>query len=301
MKPRQLLLEPMGFEFPSEELEMASWSQTFINAWHDYICETGNHLKATFEDVEEVLFQQVHAYIYEGMILNTIRFKRLYEEKKVYSFKEYCEKFYPKSNYRALETIYAAQIGWELLCNEFHQIPTNVSQCIALSKTFLKDSFGQPDIVQSWKWVLEYSKTTGKKITAGLINFLVNPTKEEEKVKVKISKKKWDKLKRKAELYGSKAEDLLEALIDEFVYENSSGSDAEAAPEPESINNSKVSMSKAPETNAWEEDLEALVQEKNANEVNYDTTADSQSIPEVFHPTGDISPGDKRPIRRPPT
>ncbi|NET47163.1 hypothetical protein [Okeania sp. SIO2B3] len=280
---------------------MASWSQVFINAWHEYICEAGNHLKATFKDAEKDLFQQVHAYIREGMILGAIRYKRLYEEKKVYSFKEYCEKFYPKSTYRALETIYAAQIGWELLCNEFHQIPTNVSQCIALSKTFLKDGFGQPDIVQSWKWVLEYSKTTGKKITAGLINFLVNPIKEEEKVKVKVSKKKWDKLRRKADLYGSSAEDLLEALIDEFIDENDSGSDTEAAPEPESKKNNKVCISKTPEIKAWEEDLEALVQEKYANEVDYDTATDSSSIPEVFHPTGDISSGDKSPIRRPPT
>ncbi|NEQ39196.1 MAG: hypothetical protein F6K40_24260 [Okeania sp. SIO3I5] len=110
MRPKQSPDNPMGFEFPHIDLNLPRWAQDCINTWHR-IMEPGNHLKAIFEDIERDLFSHVHAYIQEGMELATIRYKRLYEEKKVYTFKDYCDKFYLKSHNRALETILASQIG----------------------------------------------------------------------------------------------------------------------------------------------------------------------------------------------
>jgi len=276
----------MGFEYPHSDVEFPSWAQECINTWHD-IQECGNHRKAAFAESEKKMLSHAHAYISEGMELGDIRYKRTYEEQKVYTFKDYCDKFYYKSYQRALDTILAAQIGWEMLCNGFQQIPTNISQCIALSRTFLKDGFGQPDIVSSWEFVLGYAKTTGKKITAGLINFLVNPPKEEEKVKVKVTKKKWEKFEHKVRESGHNAESVLERLIDNFVNGNAdyledeedyleenedSSKDPDSA-EPESKESSTlVSAGKPFVPKPWQEDLEDLLAEHQNTINNNDTT-----------------------------
>ncbi|NEQ39195.1 MAG: hypothetical protein F6K40_24255 [Okeania sp. SIO3I5] len=159
-----------------------------------------------------------------------------------------------------------------MLCNEFQQIPTNVSQCLALSKTFFKDDFGKPDIVRSWQWVLEYSKATGKKITAGLINFLVNPPREDEKVKVKVTKKKWEKFQQKARDSGLAPESVLESLIDNFVGEDDTSVDPDLA-EPESDTSStKVTAEKPLESKPRTEDLQDLLTEHNNDNRHFDTT-----------------------------
>ena len=141
-----------------------------------------------------------------------------------------------------------------------------------MSKTFFKDDFGQPGIVRSWQWVLEYSKATGKKITAGLINFLVNPPREDEKVKVKVTKKKWEKFQRKARNFGFNPESLIEGFMDDFLGEDEISVDPDSA-EPESETNSnKVTAEKPLELEPWYQEMNQDVIEHEANTEHNDTT-----------------------------
>ncbi|MDJ0553499.1 MAG: hypothetical protein QNJ68_03485 [Microcoleaceae cyanobacterium MO_207.B10] len=274
MKPRQSPDNPMGFEFPYEELELPEWARACTATWENYVLEPGNHIRADFDDFECGLFRDAHAYIQEGMKLGAMRYKRLYEEKKVYSFKDYCDRFYIKSYHRCLETILAAQIGWELLCNGFQQVPSNVSQAIALTQTFFKDSFGQPDIIRSWEWVLEYSEATGKKITAGLINFLVNPQRKDEKVKIQVSKKKWEEFKRKAKELNRDPESVLEDFMNSYV-----GGEEDSSPESEDSEpseNTRVEPVNREAEVVWTDDLNLLLKENSVkNQKHYDTSPDS--------------------------
>ncbi len=274
VKPRQSPDNPMGFEWPNDDFEFPEWARACTKAWEDYVLEPGNHIRADFDDFECGLFRDAHAYISEGIKLGVMRYKRLYEEKKVYSFKDYCEKFYIKSYSRCLETILAAQIGWELLCNGFHEVPSNVSQAIALTKTFFKDEFGQPDIIRSWEWVLQHSKATGKKITAGLINFLVNPQRKEEKVKIEVGKKDWEKFQQKARESNLDPKSVLKDFMNKYV-----GGDENSSPKDEGsgLGESDEIEEIDPEREEfWAKDVQSLLKENPyLKQDNYDTSPDS--------------------------
>jgi len=204
----------MGFAEPDSDTfaEFPNWAKDFYETLSNTL-DPGNHLKANFDIVKRHLFNTVYSYIEEGMYLNVIRYKRLYEEDRIYSFKEWCDRHYPKSYQHALMIIRGAQIGWELLCAGFQEIPTNISQCLALEKTFKKDDCGQPDIFSSWEWVVQYAKSAGKKVTVGLINFLVNPNEKEEKVKIPLSKKKWQQFDSWAKSQGLNPQEIIETFM----------------------------------------------------------------------------------------
>ncbi|MGK7954305.1 MAG: hypothetical protein AB4063_03430 [Crocosphaera sp.] len=274
MKPRQSLFNPMGFDYPYDDIELPEWAKPLLTTWEDYVLAPGNQIKADFDDFECGLFENAYAYIQEGMKLGVMRYKRLYEEKRIYSFKDYCEKLYMKSYNRCLETILAAQIGWELLWSGFQEVPSNVSQAIALTKTFFKDGFDQPDIVRSWEWVLEYSKATGKKITAGLINFLVNPDRKEEKVKIKVGKKNWEKFKAKARESNIDPESAVEGFIKSFIGEDSTEEPEGDAP-PASNNQNMTNKFKNIESEPWFKEMTEMYQAQATINENYDTSPDS--------------------------
>ncbi|GGA56060.1 hypothetical protein [Okeania sp. KiyG1] len=265
------------------------------------MCNNSVDLEDRIDRIEEIWTKASYSYVEEGMAYNIIKVYKLYEKLGFKDFKEYCLKRVKKTVWRVEHIIKAAQTTWNLLLNGFEELPSNVSQAYALYEpTKKKDN--DYDIETAWQDILHRCEEENTAITAGLIEKTVSPEKKKRGSRVKLPEDVMAKLREEAEAKGQDPDDLAADIIKEyFAVEHDSGPDTETAAEPEPINNLKVPVSKTPETKTWEEDLEALVQERYANENNYGTTTDSSAVPEVFHPEGDISPGDKGQVRRPPT
>ncbi|MDY7008923.1 MAG: hypothetical protein SWX82_34700, partial [Cyanobacteriota bacterium] len=117
----------------------------------------------------------------------------------------------------------------------------------------------------------------------------------------KLPRDVWDKLRAQAKQQGVKPEKLLEEIIGNYLgKEQDSDPETETASEPEPIKNQKGCMSKAPEIEAREIDMQDLVQEHFTNESNNEIIAGSSAIPEVFHSERCAPPENQSPIRRPP-
>ncbi|NET24700.1 hypothetical protein [Okeania sp. SIO1I7] len=291
------------FEIPFDDPELPNWADGYLDKfcelfWHETWREGGDAIAT----LEIDLLADRYAYIKEGMALRAFQLYKLYENLGFKTFKQYWVKGLKKSVYYVKRVINAAQVSWKLMLEGFTELPDNVSQATKLANSARQVSEEADETTNCWQEVLDKAKHLSQPITASYIETTITGETTAPLATAKIPRDVWDKLKDRAKEQGVKPEKLLEEILGNYLDpKGDSGSDTSPGSEPESQKNNKVCMSKAPEIKAWEEDLEALVQEKYANEVNYDTTTDSSAIPEVFHPGGGISPGDKGQVRRPPT
>ncbi|NES64190.1 MAG: hypothetical protein F6K24_02440, partial [Okeania sp. SIO2D1] len=290
-------------EIPFNDPELPNWADGYLDKfcdlfWHETWRE-GNDAIAT---LEIDMLADRYAYIKEGMALRAFQLYKLYENLGFKTFKQYCVKGLKKSVHYVKQVIKAAQTSWRLMLEGFTELPDNVSQATRLASSARQVSEEADETTSCWQEVLDKAKHLSQPITASYIETTITGETAAPLATAKIPRDVWDKLKDRAREQGVKPEKLLEEILGDYLEPKSDpGPDTSLESEPEFKKNNKAFMSKTPEIKAWEEDLEALVREKYTNEDDYDATADSSSIPEVFHPTGDISPGDKGQVRRPPT
>lgn len=291
------------FEIPCENSELPNWAESYLNKfcdlfWYQNWKEGGDAIATT----EREMIEARYSYIKEGMALRAFQLYKLYENLGFKTFKQYCVVYLKKSVHYVKQVIKAAQTSWRLMLEGFTELPDNVSQATKLASSAMQVSQEVDETTSCWQEVLDKAKDLSQPITASYIESTITGETTAPLATAKIPKDAWDKLRALAKQQGVKPEKLLEEIIGNYLDpEDNSSPDTETAAEPESINNLKNCTSNAPEIKAWEEDLEALVQEHFTNEVNYDRTVYSPSISEVFCSEGDISSGNKSPIWRPPT
>ncbi|NET47146.1 hypothetical protein [Okeania sp. SIO2B3] len=291
-----------GFANCFDPSDLPEWGEIIWYPYEEmYLSNDFVHRENCLERAEFVLTTASYSYVEEGLAYNAIKVYKLYKKLGFKNFKEYCLKRLKKTAWRVEHIIKAAQTTWNLMVNGFKELPSNVSQAYALYEPAKKKGHDY-DIDTAWQDILHISEEENKPITTRSIEATVSPEKKKRGSRVKLPEDVMAALRKKAEEKGQDPDDLAAEIIKEYFYvEQDPVPDTSPGSEPESKENNKVSMSKTPDIEPWEKDMDALVQEKYANEVNYDTTTDSSAIPEVFHSDGDISSGDKSPIRRPPT
>ncbi|NEO55919.1 MAG: hypothetical protein F6K54_24335 [Okeania sp. SIO3B5] len=291
------------FEIPFNDPELPNWADSYLDKFCDLFWNnTWREGSDAIATLEIDMLADRYAYIKEGMALRAFQLYKLYENLGFKTFKQYCVKGLKKSVHYVKQVIKAAQTSWRLMLEGFTELPDNVSQATRLASSARQVSEEADETTNCWQEVLDKAKHLSQPITASYIENTIVGETTAPLGSIKLPRELLDKVKVQARERGIKPEELLKEIVEGFLQpKDDSGPDTETAAEPESEKTKKVCLSNTPEIKAWEEDLEALVQEKYVNEFNYDTTTDSSSIPEVFHPTGDISPGDKGQVRRPPT
>ncbi|GGA47322.1 hypothetical protein CYANOKiyG1_66430 [Okeania sp. KiyG1] len=145
----------------------------------------------------------------------------------------------------------------------FTELPDNVSQAMRLASSARQVSEEADETTSCWQEVLDNAKNLSQPITASYIENTITGETTTPLATAKIPRDVWDKLKDRAREQGVKPEKLLEEILGDYLDpKDNYGPDTETAAEPESVDSSKVCLPKTPEIKAWEEDLEALVQER---------------------------------------
>ncbi|NEP03842.1 MAG: hypothetical protein F6K25_16925 [Okeania sp. SIO2G4] len=291
------------FETPFNDQELPNWADGYLDKFCDLFWDnTWKEGDEAIASLEIDMLADRYAYIKEGMALRAFQIYKLYKNLGYKTFKEYCLKGLKKSVYYVKRVIKAAQISWSLMLEGFTELPDNVSQAQKLASSASQVSEEVDETVSCWQEVLGKAKQESKPITANYIETTITGETIPPLATAKLPRDVWDKLKAQAKQQGVKPEKLLEDIVGNYLDpKQDSDPETEVESEPDSIDKSKISISKTPKIKAWEKDLQDLVQEKYTNEVNYDTTTNSSAIPEIFQSDRDISSASRGQVWRPPT
>lgn len=214
----ETLFNPIGFEYPGEDIKLPSWAQTCLDKFQQLFADNiPGDLIENSEPIELEMLSDSYAYIKEGMALKAFQYFKLYTRFGFKTFNEYCSKRLKKKSWWARRIIRAAQVSWSLAVSGTEVLPANASQAYALYESTKKNQDEGKDLFWNWQNVLDESKKTNKPITTGLINKIVEPNKVDMKVSIKLSKDKLVKLDRRAKELGITRKDLLEQIIDEAL------------------------------------------------------------------------------------
>ncbi|MDY7005453.1 MAG: hypothetical protein SWX82_16360 [Cyanobacteriota bacterium] len=269
-----------GFEIPFNDPELPQWADGHLDKFCDLFWhETWKNGDEAIASLEIDMLADRYAYIKEGMALRAFQIYKLYENLGYKTFKQYCVKSLKKSVYYVKQVIKAAQISWDLILQGFTELPDNVSQAIRLASSVTQVSEEADETTSCWQEVLDKAKHQSKPITANYIETTITGETVNPLATAKLPRDVWDKLRDQAKRQGVKPEKLLEEIVGNYLDpKQEPDPETETVDEPESKSNKKGLTSKAPEIQAWEKDLQDLVQERFTNEPNDRTTADNSTF-----------------------
>lgn len=261
-----------GFEMPPPPEELPEWADSYFykfqQCFWDELWKEGGSAIAT---LEREMIEARYSYIKEGMILEAFYLGGCYKDFGFKTFKNYCVKRLKKSYFCAKQLISGARMAWHLLCEGFTELPDNVSQASRLGKVAKENKEEYDPVVASWTKVLESASQKAQALTANFIEEAVTGVKPEPKANVKLPKKLWEKLTKKAKKLGKTPQELLEELVSSDEEDEISVDPSSAEPESET-NLTKFTAEKPLERKPWTEDLQDLLTEHNIHNRHYDTT-----------------------------
>ena len=149
----------------------------------------------------------LYSYVRAGLIAARVRLYRLYEKGQDYckNFREYCERKLGMSNWHVKRLIDAARVAIELIHAGFNVIPTNEAQARPLTK------YCGEALIEFWEQVL--NSAPPKRITAELVNRIVEGEPEKPSRRIKIDSDDWEVLRERAQEEGLTPQELLKRLI----------------------------------------------------------------------------------------
>lgn len=149
----------------------------------------------------------LYSYVRAGSIAYRVRLSRLYEKGKDYckNFREYCERKLGMSNWHVKRLIDAARVAIELIHAGFNVIPSNEAQARPLAK------YSGEALIQKWQEVLDTAPP--QRITAELVQRIVEGEPEKPSRRIKIDSDDWEVLRERAQEEGISPQKLLKRLI----------------------------------------------------------------------------------------
>jgi hypothetical protein len=166
-------------------------------------------LDLDLSEIERLLKLDTLAYIRQGYLYATIKFKKLYK-KTHSSFEQYCREVLSKSVYSVNNYIEASRIAGELMSAGFvsSELPNNMSSALMLKE------FSGSDLVHTWRDVLAELEPH-KRTAARIKNFLYpEPVKKEEMyTKIELSLAIYSKLLKVAYNAQMSVEQVIENVV----------------------------------------------------------------------------------------
>jgi hypothetical protein len=183
------------------------------------------------------------AYVRNGLILAKLKFMKLYKNCGDGTFADFCRERLKITRWQVNENIKAARITMELIYAGFENLPTNISQAMALANLV------GDELVHAWRRVIESiepDKITHRSITS----FLFPPTEKDlPDTTIKVSPTLHENIHREAAERGISIVELVEAMFRFFI----SGGNSHLL-QPEGNN-----CDYAEQERIWREDVQDLI------------------------------------------
>jgi uncharacterized protein YejL (UPF0352 family) len=183
------------------------------------------------------------SYVTTGWLIKKIFHYRLWRG-LAKSTHDFCDRFLGISSGYAKLLIKAAEVTINLAKIGFTDLPQCASQATVLIPFNQVDQYGDSPLAEKWQTVLDYAKTTAQRITTNVVKTVITP-EEKQTVSKKFPKALWNQIEAAATKAGKSPAQYLADLV-------------EADQEQEEA----IDPIPQPRRQAWEQDLEALVQEQ---------------------------------------
>ena len=185
------------------------------------------------------------SYVSTGWLIKKIFHFRLWRS-CTKTLKDFCDRFLGISLGYAKLLIKAAEVTIALAQGGFEILPQCASQAAVLIPFHAVDEYGSSPLAEKWQEVLDYAKKTQQRITTAVVKSAVTP-EEKQTVSRKFPKQLWSQIEAAAAKAGKSPEQYLADLVEADQEEGE-------AIEPIPLSHRQ----------AWEQDLEVLVQEHQA-------------------------------------
>lgn len=182
------------------------------------------------------------SYVNSGWLIKKIFHYRLWRTcaKTTHDF---CDRYLGISLGYTKLLIKAAEVTINLAQAGFTTLPQCASQAAVLIPFNKVDQYGQSLLAEKWQEVLDYAKNTAQRITTNVVKTVVTP-EEKQTISKKFPKELWTQIEAAAAKVGKSPEQYLADLVE-------ADQEEEEAIDPIPL----------PRHQAWEQDLETLVQE----------------------------------------
>lgn len=182
------------------------------------------------------------SYVNSGWLIKKIFHYRLWRT-CAKSTHDFCDRYLGISLGYAKLLIKAAEVTIELAQCGFETLPQCASQAAVLIPFCKVDEYGNCSLAEKWQEVLDYAKHTQQRLTTNVVKAAITP-EEKQTISKKFPKELWKQIEAAAAKVGKSPEQYLADLV-------------EADQEEEEA----IGPIPLPRHQAWEQDLESLIQE----------------------------------------